>query len=159
MADEGLAPGVEDAEDADFCAQVLGIGRDFLQGGSSAGEQEMVKRTRIVLGQEVELVGDGEDEVKVVGREEFAFPGGQPAFARLCLALRAASVATRVIRDGLVSTSWTSIEMTTGRSGTAVPDSSEGFELLEIQARSIALEEALALHAEDVGHLHEGADS
>lgn len=135
MGEQVLAPGVENAEDADFGAQVLGIGRDFPQGGGRGGEKEVVKRTRIVLRQDVDLVGDGEDDVKVVGREEFALPGGQPAFARLCLALRAASVATRVIRDGLVSASWTSIEMATERSGTAVLDGSEGFELLEIQAR------------------------
>jgi hypothetical protein len=42
------------------------------------------------------------------------------------------------------------------RSGAAVLNRSEGFELLEIQARSIPVEEALALGAEDVSHLHGG---
>jgi hypothetical protein len=40
--------------------------------------------------------------------------------------------------------------------GTAILDGSEGLELLEIQARSIPVEEVLALHAEDVGHLQGG---
>jgi hypothetical protein len=67
MSEQVLAPGMENAEDTDFGAQVLGVRRDFQQGGGGGGEQEMVKLTGVVLGQEVELVGDAEDHVKVRG--------------------------------------------------------------------------------------------
>jgi hypothetical protein len=50
----------------------------------------------------------------------------------------------------------TGIEVTSERGGAAVLQGAEGLELLEIEARSIAVEEALALNAEDVGHLHGG---
>ena len=46
--------------------------------------------------------------------------------------------------------------MASERGGAAVQQGAEGLELLEIEARSIPVEEALALHAEDVGHLHGG---
>lgn len=69
MSEQILAPGVENAEDADLGAQVLGVGRDFLQSGGAGREQEMVKVTRVVLRQEVEFVGDSEDDVKVGGRQ------------------------------------------------------------------------------------------
>jgi hypothetical protein len=51
----------------------------------------------------------------------------------------------------------TGIEVTSERGGAAVVQGTEGFELLEIEARSIPVEEALALNAEDVGHLHGGS--
>ena len=40
-------------------------------------------------------------------------------------------------------------------SGAAALNGSQGFQLLEVQARSIAVEKALALGAEDVSHLHD----
>ena len=119
-------------------------------------EQEMVKRTRIVLRQEVELVGNGEDHVKVRGGQQFLFPCGEPALACLGLALGAVPITTRVVRDGLKSALGAGIEVASERGGPAVLNGSEGFELLEIEAGSIALEKVLALHAEDVGHLHGG---
>ena len=134
----------------------LGIGRDFQQGGGAGGEQEMVKLTGVVLRQEVELVGNGEDHVKVRGGQQFLFACGEPAFPRLGLALGAVPVATRIIGDGLKSALRAGIEVTSERGGAAVLQGSEGFELLEIEARSIPVEEALALHAEDIGHLHGG---
>jgi hypothetical protein len=51
----------------------------------------------------------------------------------------------------------TGIEMTSERGRAAVLQGAEGLELLEIEARSIAVEEVLALNAEDVGHLHDGS--
>jgi len=38
MSEQVLAPSVENAEDADFRAQVLGVGGDFLQGSGGGGE-------------------------------------------------------------------------------------------------------------------------
>jgi hypothetical protein len=116
----------------------------------------MVKLTGVVLRQEVELVGDGEDHVKVRSGQQFLFPCCQPAFTRLGLALGAAAVAARVIRDGLKSALGAGIEVASERGGAAVLQGAEGFELLEIEARSIPVEEALALNAEVVGHLHGG---
>jgi hypothetical protein len=62
-----------------------------------------------------------------------------------------------IIRDGLKSAWGTGIEVTSERGGAAVLQGAEGFELLEIEARSIPVEEVLALNAEDVGHLHDGS--
>jgi hypothetical protein len=46
------------------------------------------------------------------------------------------------------------IEVASERGGAAVLQGTEGLALLEIEAGSIPVEEALALHAEDVSHLH-----
>jgi hypothetical protein len=84
------------------------------------------------------------------------FPRGKPTLARLGLALGAVPIATRIIRDGLKSALGAGIEVASERSGAAVQQGAKDLELLKIEARSIAVEEALALHAEDVGHLHGG---
>jgi hypothetical protein len=55
-----------------------------------------------------------------------------------------------------MAASGTRIEMTTQRRGAAVADGSEGLELLKVEAGSIPVQEAIALRAEDVGHLHGG---
>jgi hypothetical protein len=44
--------------------------------------------------------------------------------------------------------------MTAERCGAAVPDGAMGLELLKIETASIPVQEAIALRAEDVGHLH-----
>ena len=41
-------------------------------------------------------------------------------------------------------------------SGAAALNGTKGFELLKVEARSIPLQEAIALHVEDVGHLEGG---
>ena len=70
--------------------------------------------------------------------------------------LKRTSHKTRIIRDGLKSALGTGIEVTSERGGAAVEQGAEGLELLEIEARSIAVEETLAPSAEDIGHLHGG---
>jgi hypothetical protein len=97
MSKQVLAPGVENAEDADLCAQVLGVSRDFQQSSGAGGEQEMVKLSGIILRQEVKFVGDSADHVKVIRGQEFLFPSGEPALPCLGLALGAVPVATRIV--------------------------------------------------------------
>lgn len=69
MREQVLPLGVENAEDADFRAQVLGGGRDFQESGGGGREQEMIKLPGVVLRQEVELVGYRDDHVKARGRQ------------------------------------------------------------------------------------------
>ena len=157
MSEQVLSPGVENAQDTDFGAQVLGVRRDFQQGGGGGREQEMVKVTSVVLRQEVDLVRDGEDHVKVIRGQQFLFPFGEPACTRLALALGAMPITTRIMGDGLKSALRAGIEMTSERSSAAVQQGAEGLELLEIEAGTIPVKKTLALHAEDVGHLHGGS--
>jgi len=117
VREQVLTPGVENAEDADLRAQMLGVGSDFQQGGSGGREQEMVKVTSVVLRQEVKLVGNGKDHVKVIRGQEFLFPSGKPTLARLGLALGAVPIATRIIRDGLKSALGAGIEVASERGG------------------------------------------
>ena len=51
MQQQVLSPGVQDRDDADLGAEVLGIGRDFQQGLCAGSEQQIVKQTRVFQGQ------------------------------------------------------------------------------------------------------------
>ena len=126
MSEQVLAPGVQDAEKSDLRAEMFGIGSYFQQGGGSGSEQEMIKLPRVVLRQEVEFVGNGEDHVKVRSGQQFLFPSGDPARARLGLTLGAVPITTRIIRDGLKSALRAGIEVTSERGGAAVLQGAEG---------------------------------
>ncbi len=77
--------------------------------------------------------------------------------ARLRLALRAVPVTARVVGDGrLVSAPGTGIDMTAQRRCAAALDGPESLELLKIETFFVPVQEAVALRAEDVGHLHGG---
>ena len=52
-----------------------------------------------------------EDHMEVGHAEHFFFSRGEPALARLRLALWAVAVAAAVIRDGLMAAAWTVIDM------------------------------------------------
>src|ERR1700730_6782675 len=94
--------------------------------------------------------------MEVAGGEKLALASCEPMFARLRLALRTVPVATRVIGDGLVTAFRTGIDMTAQRSRAAALNGPKGLELLKVEAPLIPVQEAVALRAEDVGHLHGG---
>ena len=156
MQEQVLSPGVQDADHADLGAQVFRIGCDLQQGLRAGGEQQIVEQTRVLQSQHVEFVRHGEHDVEIAGVQEFAFPRRQPALARLRLALGAVPVSARVVGDGLMTASRTSIAMAAERSGAAAQNGAKSFELLKAEARSIPIQEAIALRAKDVGHLEGG---
>jgi hypothetical protein len=86
MQKQVLSPSVQDADDADLCAQVFAIHGDLEQGLSTGGEQQVVEATRVLQGQHVEFVRHSEHDMEITGGQEFAFAGRQPALASLCLA-------------------------------------------------------------------------
>jgi hypothetical protein len=61
---------------------------------------------------------------------------------------------TGVIGDGLVTALGTSIDMTAQRSSAATLNGPKSLELLKVEAPSIQVQEAVTLHAEDIGHLY-----
>ena len=52
-----LAPGVEDGQEADLGAEVLGVGGDLPQGLGGGLEQEAVDRRRVLQGDRAEAAG------------------------------------------------------------------------------------------------------
>src|SRR5271157_1177281 len=156
MREQVLSPGVKRADYADFGAQVFGIGGDFDDGLSAGSEQEIIEQTCVLQSQHVEFMGHSEHDMEIAGGQKFALPGRQPALAGLRLAVGAVPISARVIRDGLITAERALIAVTTQGSGTAALNGPKGFQLLKAEARSIPIQEAIALRAEDVGHLEGG---
>src|ERR1017187_7551248 len=94
--------------------------------------------------------------MEVAGGKKFAFASRQPALARLRLALGAVPVSARVVRDGLMPAARAGIAMAAERCGATVQNGAKGFELLKAKAGSIPIQEVIAVHAKDVGHLEGG---
>ena len=67
------------------------------------------------MAQRQKRVRQCEDDMHVRHVEQLLLAGGEPALTRLCLALRAVSIATRVIGDGSMSAGATPIEMAAER--------------------------------------------
>jgi|SRR5579872_1126745 len=111
MEQQVRPPRVQDAEKTDLCSQMLRIGGNLKECGCAGLEQQAIEYFRIVLAKWVQLMRQREDHMEVGHAEHFFFAGGEPALARLRLALRAMPIAGGVIRDGLMAASWTVTNM------------------------------------------------
>jgi hypothetical protein len=94
MIFELLRPGVEHAEEADFSAEVLGVGGDSLEGLGAGVKQQIVKQFLVLQCQGCEFSRNGEDQVNVGRGQKFPAAGFDPALPGMCLTLWAVSIAT-----------------------------------------------------------------
>src|SRR5882724_10438885 len=156
MEEQILSPGMQDADETDLGSQVFGIDGNLQQGLRAGHKQQVVEQARVFQGQHIEFVGHREHDMEVISGQEFAFASRQPALARLRLALGAVPVSARVVGDGLMTAVRAGIAMTTQRSGAAAQNGPKRFELLKAEAGSIAIQEAIAVRAKNVGHLEGG---
>jgi hypothetical protein len=147
MQQQVLPPGVQNADHADLGSQVFAISRDLHQSLCAGSEQQVVEQTRVVQGQHVEFMGHREHHMEVAGGQEFSLAGRQPTLACLGLTLGAVPISARVVRDGLMSAAQARIPVATQCCVAAALNGPKGFELLEVKARSIVVQEAIALSA------------
>ena len=98
-----LIPGMEDAEEADLCAQVAGIGRDLQQSFGAGVKQQVVDQSLVLQCERSEFPRECEDDVDIVGGQQFLFPCLEPAHTGVALTLWAMPVSARVVRDGSMS--------------------------------------------------------
>jgi hypothetical protein len=64
-----LSPGVEHAERADVCAEMLGSGRNFQEGRGAGLEERAIEEALILIGEGRQLVREGEDYMHVANGE------------------------------------------------------------------------------------------
>jgi hypothetical protein len=138
---------MQNADHPDFRAQVFGVGRYLQQRLRTGGEQQVVEQTRVVQGQHMEFMGHREHHMEIAGGQEFSLMGRQPTLTRLGLTLRAVPISARVVRDGLMPAAQASIPVATQCCGTTALYGTKRFELLEVKAGSITVQEAIALRA------------
>ena len=155
MPDQRLSPRVEDAQEADLRAQVLGIPRDLEQRGRTRLKEQCVDECRVSATQRQQRVWQGEDDVDVRDVEQLTLARRQPPLARLRLALRTVPIPTRIVRKRPMSGA-ALIDMPTEASRPTSVKRAQHGALLHAHPR-MPLEEVLTLRVEDIGHLHGGS--
>ena len=90
---ERLSLGVQDGEETNLGAEMLGVGGHFEQRGGAALEQQREQPSLILPHQGHERVRYAEDQVEVVRRQEFLLALRDPVLASVGLALGAVPVA------------------------------------------------------------------
>ena len=126
---QSLPPGMQDAQEADLRTEVCGIGRDLDQRCGAGFEQELEENSLVLPDEWNQRVGHAEDEVVIVNRQQLLLAGCQPLVTSVGLALRAMTIAARVVRDGLMAAAVTLVPVSAERGRAAALDGSEHFQL------------------------------
>ena len=97
MSEQILSPGVQNGEETDLGAQVLGVGGNLKQRLCASPEQQVIDDALVLQRQAGELMGQREDDVKVAHVEQLFRSGIQPSVAGIGLALWTMPVAAGAI--------------------------------------------------------------
>src|SRR5258708_17485621 len=103
MVLEPLVPGVQDTEEADLGAEVLGVAGNLDESLGAAAEQQRVDHFLVLEGERRQLVWEREDDMRIARREEFGAACRQPVVACLALTLRAVPVAAGIVGEGAMA--------------------------------------------------------
>jgi len=101
-------------------------------------------------------VREGEDNMDIGNRQKFILPSHDPVVASTALAFWAMAIAATVIRDGAIATARALITMPTECRRAAASDGAQHFPVGPVDPAEVVLDEAIALGANDIGHLEEG---
>src|SRR4030095_14826786 len=129
---QGLSPRVQDAQEADVRSQILGVGGNFKQRLRARLEEKPEKDPLVLPDQRDQCVGHAQHQMVIISRQQFSLASRQPFVTGAGLALRAVTVATGVVGDGLISARRTLIAMTAERRRPAAQD---GIEYLHLGPR------------------------
>ena len=91
---EFLTPGVQHAEEANFCAKMFGIAGNFEECFCSGSEQEIVDDFLVLQNQRSQMTRKREDHMHVLRRKKFPATLLQPTFASARLTLWAVPIST-----------------------------------------------------------------
>jgi hypothetical protein len=155
MSQQILAPGMQHGEESDLSPQVFGIGGNLQKGLRTGAEQEVIEDLLVLQRQLTELMRQGEDNMDIGDRQEFVLASGDPLIPSSALALGAVPIAATIKGDGAIATARTLVAMAAERRGTATCDGPEHFSVGPMNPATVVLDEAIALSANDIGHLEE----
>ena len=158
MIDQRPRPGVQDGQDADQAADVVGIPGQLDQGFGGGLHQEAVEDLLVTPHQGTESFREGEDHVEVGNWEEFRPSGREPLFRVFRVALGTASVPAGVIGVLLVAAMIAGEDVAAQGGGAAVLEVFQGPAMAGQNVRAEPLEILPAVAAEDVGHLGHGQE-
>jgi hypothetical protein len=154
---EILSPGVQDRRAAEVAAEMAGIAGEGGEGVGDGVEEQGVERTGIALGERVEGVRQGKDQMEVLDGQQFGAAGVEPPFLGERLALGTVTVAAGVVADLDGAAGVARVAMSTEGGGAARLDGLHGAALSASQRMSLPIGRSVG--AEDIGELHRGTSS
>jgi hypothetical protein len=157
VKEEILSPTVEHGEEADFGAEMIGIGSDGRQGFGGGSEQDAVDNIFVLVSNGGDRFREAEDDMEIRSRENFRFSFFDPFGTRQGLALGAMSVAAAIVSVTLVRTAVAVLEMTTESCRAAHFDRGHDASLGRGERRTMLLAIGFTIAAEDVRHFQLGA--
>jgi len=100
MQVELLIPGVQNAEETNFCAEVSGISCDLKKCFGAGAEQQAIDEFFVLQCQACQRRGQCKDYVDVARWEKFLLTRGDPAVPGSRLTLRAVAITAAVVGNG-----------------------------------------------------------
>ena len=73
-----LTPGMQDGDEADLGTQMLRLRRDRAQGLGGGVEQDVVDHGLVLVGDRGDRLGQREDDVEILDRQQLSLPIFQP---------------------------------------------------------------------------------
>src|SRR6266508_1888902 len=126
MLGEVLSPGVQDRRAAEVATEMARIASEGGEGGGDGLEEQRVEDAGIALGERVERMRQGEDQMEVLEGEQFRAARVQPAFLGESLTFGTVAVAAGVVADLHGPAGVTRIAVAAERGGAAHLDGVQG---------------------------------
>ena len=146
-----LAPRVEHRQEADFGAEVFGIGRHLLERLCRRPKQDAVHDAFVLECQGTDFFWQGKHHVEVGDRQQLGLPCLQPGCAGYRLALRTVAVAAGVVLDPLVPAFVAALHMSAQFRGPATDDRAQDLTLFRPQRVTVLGDEAGLAITEHIG--------
>jgi len=150
---QSLAPGMQNAQQADLCAQMPGIGSNLQEGGRTGFEKQLEENPLVLPDEWNQRVWNAEDQVVVIHRQQLLLASGQPPVPSVGLALRAMTIPAGVVREGLLTAAIALVAVSTQCGGPASFNRVEHLQLWPSEAFLKAKHQSPARLADDISHL------
>lgn len=142
---------MQDRQEADRGAEVLGVGRDLAQGAGGGAEEQAVQQAAVLQGERGEFGGQREHDMEVLAVEQFGPAFGEPLVAGGSLALGA--VAAGAVADTAVPAVVALFHEAAEGGAAALLDSRHDLALQGAERAPATGAEVTPVAAEDVGEL------
>jgi len=143
-------------EETDLGSEMLGVEGNFQKSFRTGAEQEVIEDLLVLQRQWGELVRQSEDNVDIGNRQKFVLTSRDPLVASSALTLGTVTIAAAVKGDGAIATARALVAMPAEYRRTAAGDGPEHFPVGPVNPAAVVLDEAIALCANNIGHLEEG---
>ena len=146
---------MEDGDDADAGAEVLGVGGDREGGLGGCLHEQVVDHGLVLIGDAAQLRRQGVNHMKILDRQQFGLALGEPPARGSALALWAVPVATTVVGDDGVSAALVlaTRDMPAERYGAAALDCAHHLQLLQADMAAVGITPSGTVVAEDIRDL------